>query len=138
MSPAVLQKRNAPRKNHSPVRPGRLLRTSASTLNVSVVGESAAASAVRPSSTSTEVTVHWQTLEPEDPGALPHLGESCAFENVYSRVLSTPLNDLLMPTRFNPGPSPYLDLRAEGSQIYLPRTSPDPDDPSAPEIATWA
>ena len=42
---------NAPLKNHNPVRPGRLLRTSASTLNVSVVGESIAARAVSPSST---------------------------------------------------------------------------------------
>jgi hypothetical protein len=47
---------NAPMKNQTPVRRGRSLRTSASTLNVSVVGESIAATAVSPSSTSTEVT----------------------------------------------------------------------------------
>src|ERR1700727_1972710 len=47
---------NAPRKNHSPVRPGRLDSTSASTQKVSVVGDNIAATAVSPSSTSTEVT----------------------------------------------------------------------------------
>src|SRR5947209_1877762 len=46
----------APKKNQNPVRPGRSLRTSDSTLNVSVVGESIAANAVRPSSTSADVT----------------------------------------------------------------------------------
>src|SRR5262249_920000 len=46
---------NAPRKNHTPVRSGRSASTSANTVNESVVGDSIAASAVSPSSTSTDV-----------------------------------------------------------------------------------
>ena len=52
-TPMISVTPNAPRKNQSPVRAGRSLRTSASTVNVSVVGDSIAANAVSPSSTST-------------------------------------------------------------------------------------
>src|ERR1700759_2273773 len=55
-TPMMSVRPNAPKKNHSPVRPGRLDNTSASTQNVSVVGDNIAATAVSPNSTSTEVT----------------------------------------------------------------------------------
>src|SRR3984885_7238001 len=55
-TPMMSVRPNAPMKNHSPVRPGRSASTSASTQNVSVVGDNIAATAVSPSSTSTEVT----------------------------------------------------------------------------------